>query len=178
MPLQPIRLMTTLIQIKRFVVKPVSLMSPAAKKSICFAIACSIAVSSLSISPATAQDSAGGVVAVVNADPITRKALSDASLERYGVDVLDNIVNRYLIQQACEKSGIQVSTDEVNAEIQRLASKFGLNVQSYMQLLEEERDISPAQYSLEIVCSTCPTSTSTLTSLHFNRLWAQKVGRL
>jgi parvulin-like peptidyl-prolyl isomerase len=147
MPLQIARLITTLTRIKRLVVKPTAQQFTCLAIA-CLATACSIAGSGLSI----AQDNAGGgVVAVVNADPITRKALSDASLERYGVDVLDNMVNRYLIQQACQKSGIEVTNNEVHSEIQRLASKFGLNVQSYMQLLEEERDISPAQYSHEVV---------------------------
>ncbi|MGB7347699.1 MAG: peptidylprolyl isomerase [Pirellulaceae bacterium] len=140
MPLQLTRLMPALTLFKRLVVKPLTIAVALGLIGIC-------SVSSI----AQAQDQTNSVVAVVNADPITRKALSDASLMRYGVDVLDNMVNRHLILQACEKSGIEVTNEEVHGEIERLASKFGLNVQSYMQLLEEERDITPAQYSREIV---------------------------
>ncbi|KAA1262280.1 Foldase protein PrsA 2 precursor [Rubripirellula obstinata] len=97
------------------------------------------------------RDAKPTVVAVVNADPITRKTLADAATERYGSDVLDNMVNRHLIMQACQSSGIEVTKQQVTAEIQRLASKFGLSMDSYLKLLQEERDITPNQYSREII---------------------------
>ncbi|MGI9471050.1 MAG: peptidylprolyl isomerase [Rubripirellula sp.] len=94
---------------------------------------------------------ANNVVAVVNADPITRKTLSDEAVKRYGGDVLDNMVNRHLILQECTHQGVEVTKQEVSEEIRRLASKFGLSLESYLQLLQEERNISPGQYSREIV---------------------------
>ena len=113
----------------------------------------------LSIVAATSVDDAiadegqakPSIVAVVNADPITRKTLADAAVARYGSDVLDNMVNRHLIMQACQSSGIEVTKQQVTQEIQRLASKFGLSMDSYLKLLQEERDISPNQYSREII---------------------------
>ncbi len=94
---------------------------------------------------------ASNVVAVVNADPITRKTLADEAVKRYGVDVLDNMVNRHLILQECRHNGIEVTKQQVRDEIRRLAAKFGLSLESYLQLLQEERDISPNQYSREII---------------------------
>lgn len=91
------------------------------------------------------------VVAVVNADPISRDALASATLDRYGSDVLDNLVNRHLIMQECKRRGIVVTSEEVRAEIVRVAEKFALSVESYLQLLQEERDITPDQYSNEII---------------------------
>ncbi|MEM8668543.1 MAG: peptidylprolyl isomerase [Planctomycetota bacterium] len=91
------------------------------------------------------------IVAVVNADPITRKQLAQASIDRYGKEVLDNMVNRHLILQECNKRGIAVTKEEVSGEIRRLADKFGLTLESYLQLLQEERDISPNQYSREVI---------------------------
>ncbi|WDQ14673.1 peptidylprolyl isomerase [Rhodopirellula sp. P2] len=91
------------------------------------------------------------VVAVVNADPISRDALASASVERYGTDVLDNLINRHLIMQECKRRGLGVTNEEVRTEIFRVAKKFGLNVESYLQLLQEERDITPDQYSREII---------------------------
>lgn len=103
-------------------------------------------------SNATAQQQSNSVVAVVNADPITRQMLSDATLERYGISVLDNvIINRQLILQACKDQGLEVTETEVNQEIIRLATKFGFKVQDYLKLLQEERDIQPGQYGREIV---------------------------
>ena len=105
------------------------------------------------ISSASAQAAKGNsVVAVVNADPITRQMLADATLQRYGTSVLDNvIINRQLILQACEDRGITVTTQEVEAEITRLAKKFNFAVQDYLQLLQKERNISPGQYGREII---------------------------
>lgn len=103
------------------------------------------------VSPAVAQES-NSVVAVVNADPITRQMLSTATLERYGETVLDNvIVNRQLILQACQDRGLEVTQAEVGQEISRLATKFGFSVQDYLGLLRDERDIDPGQYGREII---------------------------
>ncbi|TWU48349.1 peptidylprolyl isomerase [Rubripirellula reticaptiva] len=105
-------------------------------------------------SSAIAQETApsrSNVVAVVNADPITRKTLSDQSIQRYGTEVIDNMINRHLIMQACQHNGIEVSKQEVTDEIRRLSAKFGLSMESYLQLLKEERNIDPNQYSREII---------------------------
>ncbi|MCC9602319.1 peptidylprolyl isomerase [Stieleria sp. JC731] len=92
------------------------------------------------------------VVAVVNADPITRQMLADATLERHGEQVLDNvIINRQLILEACNERGMQVSQAEVSEEIGRLATKFGFSVQDYLKLLQDEREIDPGRYGREII---------------------------
>ena len=106
----------------------------------------------MAITPsASVAEQTDQVVAVVNADPITAKTLADACVMRYGSDVLDNMINRHLILQACKQNGIEVTSGEVRDEIMRIAAKFGLTVESYLQLLQEERDIAPDQYSREIV---------------------------
>ena len=109
-----------------------------------------IAASVIPTTATQAQEN-NNVVAVVNADPITRKSLADAAVKRYGIDVLDNMINRHLIMQECTHQGVEVTKEEVSEEIRRLASKFGLSLESYLQLLQEERNISPGQYSREIV---------------------------
>lgn len=91
------------------------------------------------------------VVAVVNADPITSDQLAEESLRRYGVDMLDNMINRHLILQACTARNIEVTNADVSGEIHRIAAKFGLTTDSYLQLLQEERDIAPDQYSREVI---------------------------
>lgn len=91
------------------------------------------------------------IVAVVNADPITRNQLADAAVARYGAEVLDTMINQNLILQACKARGTEVTKEEVSAEIKRLASKFGLPLDQYLGLLQEERGISPNQYSTEII---------------------------
>ena len=110
-----------------------------------------IVLSGFALPTDAADDSAGDVVAVVNADPISRKDLADATLRRYGSDMLESLINRHLILQACKEQGIEVTSEDVRAEIKRMAEKFRLSMQSYLQLLQDERDISPNEYSREIV---------------------------
>ncbi|MGB1926800.1 MAG: peptidylprolyl isomerase [Rubripirellula sp.] len=94
---------------------------------------------------------ANDVVAVVNADPITRSMLSEATVRRFGGEILENMVNRFLILQECNERGIEVTKQEVSDEIRRLAGKFGLSMESYLNLLQENRQITASQYSREII---------------------------
>ncbi|MEM6469569.1 MAG: peptidylprolyl isomerase [Planctomycetota bacterium] len=114
-----------------------------------------LAVLALAWTPAASQaadENPNSVVAAVNADPITRQMLADATLQRYGAGVLDNvIINRQLILQACHERGIQITETEISQEISRLATKFGLDVQAYLKLLQDERDITPGRYAREII---------------------------
>ncbi|SMP41348.1 Parvulin-like peptidyl-prolyl isomerase [Neorhodopirellula lusitana] len=110
-----------------------------------------LAAISMGLSQLRASAAESSVVAVVNADPISRDALGDAVLQRYGTDVLDNLVNQHLIMQECKKNGIDISAEDVRTEVLRVAKKFGLSLESYLQLLQEERDITPDQYSREII---------------------------
>ena len=91
------------------------------------------------------------VVAVVNGQTISREQLGDACLRRYGAVVLDNLLNKHLILQACAAKGIQVTQADVNDEITRVSQKFGLTTTLFLQALQEERDITPEQYASEIV---------------------------
>lgn len=115
-----------------------------------FAGAVAALAAGLSTMSASAADGSS-VVAVVNADPITREMLGDAVVARYGRDVLDNMVNRHLILQQCKAQNAEVTNDEVRGEIERLAKKFGLSLEGYLQLLRDERNITPDQYSREII---------------------------
>lgn len=90
-------------------------------------------------------------VAVVNGDPISRKTLGEATVDRYGREVLDTMINQHLILQACKEHGVEVTNQQVSAEVHRIAKKFNLSLESYLQLLQKERDISPNEYSSEIV---------------------------
>ncbi len=123
------------------------------------AIASAVAVSVQPVSGQAPAPSAAGavatanssIVAVVNADPITADQLANEAVLRYGVDMLDNMINRHLILQACTQAGIKVTDADVSAEIQRIAAKFNLPLDQYLKLLQDERDISPDQYAREVV---------------------------
>ncbi len=94
------------------------------------------------------------VVASVNGEQITRQELAEECLRRYGKDVLESIVNKHLIWQACQSHGLEVTEKDVEDEIGRMAAKFGLSPGRWLALLQEEREISPEQYRREIVWPT------------------------
>lgn len=87
----------------------------------------------------------------VNGQAISYEMLARECVERHGREVLDNLINRTIIQQACAERGIEVSEAEVNQEIITLSKKFGLAVEQYYQLLEAERGLTPVQYRRDVV---------------------------
>lgn len=94
------------------------------------------------------------VVAVVNRQEISRKQLGDECLFHYGEDVLESLVNKFLIAQECKRRGITVGSEEVDAEISRMAKRFSLPKDRWLKLLEGERGIKPAQYANDIIWPT------------------------
>src|SRR6185503_15225362 len=107
--------------------------------------------------PAAANAPAGqapSVMAVVNNEQITRDQLANECIRRFGKDVLESIVNKHLIWQECQARGVAISEKDVEEEVARTASKFGLSAQRWLSMLQEERDISADQYRKEIVWPT------------------------
>lgn len=94
------------------------------------------------------------VVATVNGEDISRDDLARECLRHYGKEVLESLVNKYLIVIECQRRGITVGQEEVNAEIQRIAKRFGLPVDQWLKMLKQERGIKPAQYAGEIIWPT------------------------
>ncbi len=94
------------------------------------------------------------VMAIVNGQDISRPALTDACVRRYGEDVLESLVNKRLIATHCAKRGVQVTNEEISAEIDRMAARFKLGRQQWLELLRKERDVSEAEYARDIVWPT------------------------
>ncbi len=101
--------------------------------------------------PTSPMEKIPKVVAVVNGQTITRDKLAQESMRRFGPVVLDNLLNKYLILQACKAQGINITQADVNNEIARTSNKFGLSTKLFLEAMEKERDITPEQYSSEIV---------------------------
>lgn len=102
--------------------------------------------------PAPAQQAR--VVAVVNGEEITRQQLADECLEHYGKEVLESLCNKYLIILECQRRGISVTQEEVQAEIERMAKRFKLPVASWLKMLKQERGINPTHYANDIIWPT------------------------
>jgi parvulin-like peptidyl-prolyl isomerase len=94
------------------------------------------------------------VAAIVNNEPITREDLARDCMLHYGVDVLESMVNRALIQSSCQKRNIVVTDEQVAEEIDRMARKFSLPKDQWLQMLEKERGIKPDRYAQDIIWPT------------------------
>lgn len=87
----------------------------------------------------------------VNDQTITYDQVARECVERHGAEVLDSIINRLIIQQECEKRGIVVTEAEVRQEVQRIVKNFKLPLDTWYQMLQTERNISPQQYHRDII---------------------------
>jgi parvulin-like peptidyl-prolyl isomerase len=94
------------------------------------------------------------VMAVVNGEQITRDELGHECVRRYGEEILEAIVNRQLIQNACLKANVTISEQDIDDEIARIAAKFKLPVERWMDMLKEERGVNKEQYRREIIWPT------------------------
>ena len=72
-------------------------------------------------------------------------------MQRYGAEVLENLINRTLIQQACSKKGVTVTEGEVLNEITRISKRFGLDKATWYKMLQAERGLTPLQYQRDVI---------------------------
>src|SRR5262249_48235055 len=94
------------------------------------------------------------VMAVVNGQDIKRDALGTACVERFGKDVLEGIVNKRLIAHHCRNRQIEVTDQEIDAEIDKMAKRFKIGREQWIQMLERERGINAEQYRRDILWPT------------------------
>ena len=101
------------------------------------------------------QQQQGTSAAVITRDgrsiKIPLKDLYERCAMRVGNEVLDSMINRAVIKLACEGAGVVVTQDEVEQEITRIAKQFNIPVQTWLQMLQSERNITPEQYSTDVI---------------------------
>ena len=97
------------------------------------------------------MDALSKPVSRVNGESISYEDLASECIQRNGREVLENVINRTLIQQACSQAGVSVSDAEVNNEIVRISKKFGLPVDQWEKMLESERGLTPIQYRRDVI---------------------------
>ena len=100
---------------------------------------------------AAASGPADRVMAMVNGAEIASTQLDAECLSRHGNAVLEAMVNREIISQACGRHGIAITPQDVDAEIDAMAKRFSVPRDKWISLLEQERGISSRQYSEDIV---------------------------
>ncbi|WP_442482385.1 peptidylprolyl isomerase [Aeoliella sp. SH292] len=94
------------------------------------------------------------VMAIVNGEDINRRQLEQACAERFGESVLESICNKKLIMHHCQKRGVTVTQQEVEEELERMAKRFKLTRESWLELLANERGVTEAEYKRDILWPT------------------------
>ncbi len=94
-----------------------------------------------------------GVVALVNGDPIKLSKLGDECMLRHGNDVLQLEIHHLLLFQALERAGIQVTDEDVNAEIAHAAILAEVtdaigrpDMQRWLEMVTTEQGVSQQIY--------------------------------
>lgn len=82
---------------------------------------------------------------------VTYDEVAHECMLRHGAEVLDNIINRKVIETACESSNIQISESEVDQEVIKIAKKFNMSVEEWYNMLLAERSVTKAQYRRDII---------------------------
>ncbi len=90
-------------------------------------------------------------VAIVNGTEITSDRLGEECLGRHGAAVLETLVNRRIIEQACRQQGVEVTPQNVSAEIDAMARRFSVPRDKWLEMIQQERGIMPQQYAEDIV---------------------------
>lgn len=101
--------------------------------------------------PSAAAAAGAKPIAIVNGVEITTDQLATECLGRHGGSVLESLVNRRIIEQACQRQGIAVSPQDVSAEIDAMARRFSVPRDKWLEMIQQERAITPKQYADDIV---------------------------
>ena len=90
-------------------------------------------------------------LARVNGVSISYDQVAEECVARHGRDVLENLINRKMIEQACAQANVTVSNAEIAAEVSEQAEKFNLPLDTWYQMLLSEQKLSQAQYHRDVV---------------------------
>ena len=93
----------------------------------------------------------GDAIATINGEHITRAQLADECVARKGVEILETLIARKLIEQALRARKLEVTAPEVDQEIDRVAQGFGIGREAWLRTHDKEKGISPVQYARDII---------------------------
>jgi foldase protein PrsA len=82
------------------------------------------------------QTQKGQAVATVNGKAITKDALYDQMAKQSGAQVLDQLITDQLIAEQAQKSGVQVSEKDIEAELDKVKKQVGSDA-AFQQMLDQ-----------------------------------------
>ena len=100
-----------------------------------------------------------GVAAIVNGHKITVRDVAEECLERHGIEMLEGMVNRRILEQACRQRKIEVTEADLQREIAQAAVSMGKtkghtdepDIDAWLKDVVENQKISLAIYKHDIV---------------------------
>jgi parvulin-like peptidyl-prolyl isomerase len=94
-----------------------------------------------------------GMVAVVNGAGISQAQLLEECVLRNGTDVLESVINRHLLEQTLKNRNLQVTQEDIQAEIAKAAvtmgkrnANGGADVEGWIKSITEENGCSAKVY--------------------------------
>jgi parvulin-like peptidyl-prolyl isomerase len=93
-------------------------------------------------------------IALVNGAEVTADQLAAECLSRHGAVVVETLVNRAVIEQACRRGGIAVTPQDIDAEIEAMSRRFSVPRDKFLELIQQERGVTPKQYTDDILWPT------------------------
>ena len=99
-----------------------------------------------------------GVAAIINGRHLTLLELAEACIDRHGEEMLQGMINRKLLEQACKKRKITVKDADLDAEIARAATSMGKtkangepDIAAWLADVKEKQGLSPELYRHDVV---------------------------
>lgn len=103
------------------------------------------------IQPNRATPKTIDIVAVVNGEKISRQQLAQDCLVRFGEQVLENMVYKQLILNACQENRIVITQQDITAEVARMAQRFRITPEAYVQTITQKLGTDVQKYYRDIV---------------------------
>jgi parvulin-like peptidyl-prolyl isomerase len=92
------------------------------------------------------------VVAYIHGNiPITREDLGEYLIARMNLDKVENLVNRKIIDVACQRKGIEVTEGEVEAALMQDLAKIQVNKADFIQKVLKQRGTTLYEYKEDVL---------------------------
>ena len=99
-----------------------------------------------------------GVAALVNGREVSIKELADTCVQKHGAEVVDDMILRLIVEQACRRANIQITDQDIDKEIWEMAFEHlpllqngEPNIALWQQKAAEEEEMSIPMYRKNVV---------------------------
>ena len=104
------------------------------------------------LAPESKSDYSRRVVAYIHGNiPITREDLGEYLIERYGPDKVEALVNRRIVDLACQARGIRITDVEVEAALAEDVKGLGISVKDFEDKLLRPRNTNLFQWKEDVL---------------------------